>query len=112
MKKYAELNLKKIREDNGLDFAHFTYVKGMCSCCYGPTDLPAIYWKDGIVKNEEDKYSYILFKNANNGSGQVKRKDEITNYTCISHGNLSANNSLFLFKESFIFIFSSSTSSK
>lgn len=33
--KYKELNLKKIREDNDLDFAHFTYQKGMCSCCYG-----------------------------------------------------------------------------
>ena len=37
--KYQELNLKKIREDNGLDFAHFTYLRNMCSCCSTPLDL-------------------------------------------------------------------------
>lgn len=31
---YGDLNLKKIRDDNEFDFAHFTYQRGMCSCCY------------------------------------------------------------------------------
>lgn len=74
--KYSELNLKKIRDDNGLDFAHFTYQKGMCSCCYGPKDLPKRYWKRGVIPDGDD-YTYLLFKNADNGSGHVKRNDEI-----------------------------------
>ena len=80
--KYKDLNLKKIREDNDLDFAHFTYQKGMCSCCYGPKDLPKRYWRGGVIP-DHNNYTYILFKNAYNGSGIVKRDDEIDDYTCI-----------------------------
>ena len=83
---YKELNLKKIREDNDLDFAHFTYQKGMCSCCYGPWDLPKRYWRGGVVQARHGDAQYILFKNADNGSGHVKRTDEIDNYTCIEWG--------------------------
>lgn len=82
--KYKDLNLKKIREDNDLDFAHFTYQKGMCSCCYGPWDLPKRYWRDGKVQAQSEDVQYILFKNANNGSGEVKRTDELKDYQCIS----------------------------
>lgn len=83
--KYRDLNLKKIREDNDLDFAHFTYQKGMCSCCYGPKDLPKRYWRNHTIPEGED-YTYILFKNADNGSGVVKRDDEIcgNSYECIA----------------------------
>ena len=83
--KYKDLNLKKIREDNDLDFAHFTYQKGMCSCCYGPKDLPKRYWRGGVIP-EHDDYTYLLFKNADNGSGIVKRDDEICGgtYDCIA----------------------------
>ena len=83
--KYKELNLKKIREDNDLDFAHFTYQRGMCSCCYGPKDLPKRYWRNGVIPEHND-YQYILFKNADNGSGIVKRDDELCDntYECIS----------------------------
>ena len=81
--KYKDLNLKKLREDNDLDFAHYTYKDGMCSCCYGPKDLPKRYWKNSIIP-EGDDYTYILFKNANNGSGVVYRDDEIKDYQCIS----------------------------
>ena len=80
--KYKDLNLKKIREDNDLDFAHFTYQKGMCSCCYGPKDLPKSYWKGKVIP-EHDNYTYLLFKNADNGSGVVRGNDEIDDYTCI-----------------------------
>ena len=82
--KYKDLNLKKIREDNDLDFAHFTYQKGMCSCCYGPKDLPKRYWRNNTILDGDD-YTYILFKNADNGSGIVKRDDEIccNSYDCI-----------------------------
>lgn len=93
---YGNLNLKKIRDDNGLDFAHFTYRRGMCSCCYGPLDLPKRYWRGGKKpveveghyeldgqKVDTDNIQYILFKNADSGSGHVKRTDEIDNCTCI-----------------------------
>ena len=86
LKKYADLNLAKLRDEAGLDFAHYTYTGGRCSCCYGPHDLPAIYWKGKTraekVANKEyckthREYDYILFKNAANGSGQVKKDDYI-----------------------------------
>lgn len=80
---YGDLNLKKIRDDNGIDFAHFTYQRGMCSCCYGPKDLPKRYWRGNIIPNDDYDYTYLLFKNADNGSGHVKRTDEIKNHTCI-----------------------------
>ena len=94
---YKDLNLKKIRDDNGLDFAHFTYQRGMCSCCYGPLDLPKRYWRGGSKpvniegryyelngrKVNSDDIQFILFKNANNGSGTVKKDDVIKSYQCI-----------------------------
>lgn len=80
---YGDLNLKKIRDDNGLDFAHFTYQRGMCSCCYGPRDLPKRYWRGNVIPEDDYDYTYLLFKNSDNGSGHVKRSDEIDNYTCI-----------------------------
>lgn len=107
MKEYGDLNLKKIREDNGLDFAHYTYLRGQCSCCYGPMDMPARYWhgskkpveirkkagKNSFIIHYEldgkpfdrDKMKYILFKNANNGSGIVKKSDVVDDYTCIEY---------------------------
>ena len=83
---YQDLNLKKLRDDNGLDFAHFTYQRGMCSCCYGPRDLPKRYWRGNTIPADDYDYTYLLFKNADNGSGHVKRTDEIDNYTCIEWG--------------------------
>lgn len=89
MQTYGSLNLKKLRDDNGLDFAHFTYLRHQCSCCYGPQDLPNRYWAKGkkpqlVKKNGHDMYKprledvqYILFKNANNGSGYVTKNDII-----------------------------------
>jgi len=102
---YGELNLKKIREECDLDFAHYTYKKGQCSCCYGPMDMADKYWTEGrkpqIIDQKKatkynggftkytDNYStftYILFKNADNGSGRIKNKNEvIKSYTCISY---------------------------
>lgn len=72
---YGELNLKELRDKCGLDFAHYTYKRNQCSCCYGPRDMAKRYWKDGIIKDAP--YTFILFKNANNGSGVVTRNDEI-----------------------------------
>lgn len=82
---YGELNLKAIMAAADLDFAHFTYQKNMCSCCYGPSDMSKRYWKDGVVRNEDDDYSYILFKNSNNGSGAVRKIDVIESPTFISY---------------------------
>jgi len=84
---YGELDLKSIMEKEDLDFAHFTYLPGQCSCCYGPEDLPAKYWKNGdkSIAKKNPNYTYILFKNAYNGSGYVRKKDEIKDYTCVSY---------------------------
>lgn len=79
--KYKDLNLRKLRDKNELDFAHFTYKPGMCSCCYGPRNLAKRYWKNGIIK--DDDYTYLLFKNADNGNGHVKFTDEIIPCQCI-----------------------------
>lgn len=79
--RYKDLDLKKLREDAHIDFAHYTYEKGMCSCCYGPTDFPEKYWNTAsyeIAQNDATyNYSYLLFKNADNGSGRVKASDLI-----------------------------------
>jgi hypothetical protein len=86
LKTYGELNLAKIRDEVGLDFAHYTYTGGRCSCCYFPHDLPIRYWKGKNNKERKENrangektldYEYILFKNASNGSGQVTAKDFI-----------------------------------
>lgn len=84
MKKYKDLDLHKLRIDNDLDFAHFTYQSGQCSCCYGPKDLPKRYWRNGVIP-EGDDYTYILFKNADNGSGTRRKVDMIEDYTCIEY---------------------------
>lgn len=79
---YRDLNLRQIRDDCDLDFAHFTYQRGMCSCCYGPKDLPKRYWKNGKIP-EGDGYEFILFKNADNGSGCVTKNNKIEDQTYI-----------------------------
>lgn len=84
MKRYWELNLKAIRESNNLDFAHYTYAKGQCSCCYGPENLPSLYWKNRTILHGDD-FTFILFKNADNGSGAVTKNDAIEFGTCISY---------------------------
>lgn len=81
MMKYKDLDLIHLRKVCDIDFAHYTYKKKMCSCCYGPKDLPAKYWRNNEVMEDTDydEISYILFKNADNGSGCVKRDDYIGN---------------------------------
>lgn len=105
MKTYGQLNLQAIMEAENLDFAHWTYKRGQCSCCYGPIDQPAKYWLNGKKPrrryldkekrcfdyilggkkfNYYDDTKYILFKNANNGCGPKTEDDVIQDYTCIS----------------------------
>ena len=84
--KYKDLNLKKLREENGLDFAHFTYLPGQCSCCYGPLDLPARYWHRGIKPATMENVQYLLFKNADNGPGSVRRNDDLDDVEYIEWG--------------------------
>lgn len=74
---YKDLNLNKLRDDNGLDFAHYTYLKDMCTCCYNPLDFPKKYWRNGEKTKTIDEAQYILFQNADNGSGYVQNTDEI-----------------------------------
>lgn len=105
MKTYGQLDLKKIMDAEDLDFARWTYSKCQCSCCYGPLDMPAKFWKKGKKpyrhflderkqtweyrlagkRFDESKATYILFQNAWNGSGTVKEEDLIKDYTCISY---------------------------
>lgn len=101
MIKYGDLKLKYFTTYAGLDFAHYTYGKHQCSCCYGPFYMPARYWKDGkkppryiegtetynekgeLISGQPREISYILFKNAYNGSGAVTKKDLIEDHTYI-----------------------------
>lgn len=105
MNTYADLDLKAIRDACGLDFARHTYSKGQCSCCYGPQDMPAKYWAKGrkakkfkvpgghrLVPPEggydgpDGKPTYILFKNADNGSGRICDLGEsVENNTNVSY---------------------------
>lgn len=84
--KYKDLDLKGLREKCDIDFAHFTYKKYQCSCCYGPKDLPAKYWRNNTIPTDKDysEISYILFKNAYNGSGRVKREDYLSDKKTIN----------------------------
>lgn len=84
--KYKDLNLKHLREVCDIDFAHYTYKRGQCSCCYGPKDLPSMYWRNRkvLVDVDYDDISYILFKNADNGSGIRKANDELNRTEFIS----------------------------
>lgn len=74
--KYKDLNLKQLREKCNLDFAHYTYGSRQCSCCYGPKDMPSIYWRDGKNLGTND-VDYILFKNSYNADGIVHKNDDI-----------------------------------
>ena len=105
MKTYAELDLIKIRDECGLDFARHTYSRGQCTCCYGPMDMSAHWWAKGkkpkkiqIGESSCQTYStykwdrdisnitYILFKNADNGRGHIKSLDQpIEDHTCIEY---------------------------
>ena len=90
LKRYKDLDLKKIMKDFNLDFAHYTYLPGQCSCCYGPWSMDASHWRDRIVPRtpeEKDKARYILFKNADNGSGIRSRNDFIEDGTYIGWNN-------------------------
>lgn len=85
--KYNQLNLKQLCKDAGIDFAHYTFLPGMCSCCHGPLDFPTRYWVNGKkgyeAAVESDKYSYIIFKNSYNFNGVAKGADEIKDKTMI-----------------------------
>ena len=105
MKTYGQLDLKRIMDAEDLDFARFTYSKGQCTCCYGPLDMPAQFWKNGKKprrhflshdkrtweyrlggeKFVQDDMTYILLKNACNGRGTVTADDVIKDYTCIEY---------------------------
>lgn len=90
MKKYySDLDLKSLAIECGLDFAHYTYEPGMCSCCFGPLRFSDCYWVNGSKgrKRAENigNYTYILFKNAENGSGVVSDSDLIENDTYIGY---------------------------
>lgn len=76
---YGDLDLKKLREECDLDFAHYTYGKDQCSCCYGPRNMPAKYWRDGKVLDDSN-IEYILFKNAYNCGGTKKKSDKLATY--------------------------------
>lgn len=85
--KYSELDLKQLREDNGLDFAHFTYLRHMCSCCYSPLDFPLVYWHNKTKPSSMEGVQYLLFKNASNGNSGIKtRNDEIQDKVYVSWG--------------------------
>lgn len=81
---YGDLDLIGLRKKLDLDFAHFTYLPHQCSCCYGPYDLPARYWKNNTIPEPRESIDFILFKNANNGSGCVRKTTPLKDYECVS----------------------------
>lgn len=111
-KTYKDLDLAAIREAADLDFAHYTYEKGMCSCCFGPKNLSNKYWKNGKVSHKEaysawffdekreyhaefgnpldkphdNEFEYLLFKNADNGSGIIDNEDMVIEKDYIEWG--------------------------
>lgn len=89
-KTYKDLKLIDFRKKMDLDFCHFTYKGNQCSCCYGPKDLPARYWKNGVIQKDKD-FKYLLYKNANNGSGTRKLNDFVNDVDFISWGNMDSN---------------------
>lgn len=84
MKKYGDLDMRKLREVCNLDFAHFTYLRGMCSCCYGPKDFPKRYWRNNTII-EDESITYILFKHATNGDGIRTKNDVIENVVYVGY---------------------------
>lgn len=73
---YRDLDLAKLRNECGLDFAHYTYKKGMCPHRCGPKDLPKKYWKDGIIPHDSN-FTFILFNNSDEENGTVCSDDVI-----------------------------------
>lgn len=85
MKQYKDLDLKHLMEVCDIDFAHYTYEEGMCSCCYTPKNFDKKYWRNEEIRYDND-YSYILFKNSDNGSGVVYENDTIKYGVCVEWG--------------------------
>lgn len=87
---YGDLNLYELMEVAELDFAHYTYEYGDCSCCFGPRDMSEEYWisyerYEEVIENPKEPISYILFKNASNGSGEVSYDDPIQDGASIGY---------------------------
>lgn len=77
--KYKDLNLAKIRNENGLDFAHFTYRPRQNSYNSTPLDMAARHWRNGKKPKTMDNVQYLLFGNARNYNGAVLSTDDILN---------------------------------
>ena len=90
MKTYKDLRIDDLRKETDIDFAHYTYRKGQCSCCYGPRDQASIHWKDRKIRDDED-VQYIIFNNSDNGSGAVKANDTVSDIEFIEWGLTDEN---------------------
>lgn len=113
MKTYHDLDLVKVRDACGLDFASHIYGNEKCSC-FDPRHMPAKYWAKGkrpkrIIKSHDkngrpvawiydrDIYdvTYIRFKNAKKGRGYNKiLNDPIKDNTCIEYNFASEEQKL------------------
>lgn len=86
---YSDLNLNYLKNLLNLDFAHFSYVNKMCSCCFSISDFPTKYWRDGIIVSKEssnfNNLNYILFKNSIDGTGEVSLNDTLDNFESIEY---------------------------
>lgn len=72
MKQYKDLDLMAIAKQANLDFAHWSCL-GNCSCCIDiEGDFRQKYFTRPKSEINFTDLQYILFKNANNGSGDVK----------------------------------------
>ena len=86
---YKDLNLNYLKDLLNLDFAHFSYVNEMCSCCYSISDFPSNYWRNGIIVSKDslsfEEVNYILFKNSIGGKGEVKENDTLDEFESIEY---------------------------
>jgi hypothetical protein len=76
---YGDLDLKSLMKECDIDFAHYTYGKNQCTCCYGPRQMPKRFWRNGKIAENND-FEYILFKNAYNCGGSKKPTDTLACY--------------------------------
>lgn len=86
---YNDLKLDYLKNILNLDFAHFSYVNKMCSCCFSISNFPSEYWRDGkiVCKNtiDFDKLNFILFKNSIDGTGEVSVNDNLSDFESIEY---------------------------
>ena len=91
MKVYEIQNkMLELQKKYNIGLVAVTYI-GTCSCCAEPQDFSAKWFLNGdIPENWSSVGSRIIFKNAHNGSGELKMRSEYDKaYQCISYADIN-----------------------